>query len=177
MAPLPENNTPRFWLDYNDGRNDHSLMVRYAASAGTAAAMDFLDAFLTALSADLFLLTVQGARASASGSNISLPVAWTGAASYGADPLPLNRRPFECRFLSRSVTGRRGSMSVYGTKFNLPDEFRIARDADPQISNAFSAWETAISNLDIIAIDFSEPIPYPYVSINYNSYWEQESRL
>lgn len=176
MAPLPENNTPRFWLDYNDSRNSHSLMVRYAASAGVSAAMDFLDALLTALSADLYLITVEGARASASGSNISLPVAWTGAATYGADPMPFNRRPYEMRFLSRSVTGRRGSMSIYGAKFGIPDDFRIARDADPQLSNAFTAWETAIANLDIIAIDFSEPIPYDYVSINYNSYWEEQSR-
>jgi len=176
VAPLPQNNTARFFLDYSDSQNEHTLMARIGPSADVSDVMTVIHNFLTALDPDLFVFTVLGARFSAASSTISTPVSWSGDAAYGADTMNLNRRPIELRFQGRSVGGRRMSISVYGSKYTIPDNFRLPNDFDADLSAAMLVLESAYAAENIVAIDGLEVIPYDYVSFNFNSYWEQESR-
>jgi len=176
MAPLPPDSTKRLYLDYTDSQNEHTLMVRVSQSSDAAAAMVVLHDFLTALDPDLFTFTILGARFSDVGDNISLPISWTGDAAYGADTMNLNRRPLEIRFLGRSTGGRRVSYSIYGSKYTLPDNFRFPNDFDADLSAAMLVLQEAWDSQVLVAIDGLEVIPYDYVSVNYNSYWEQASR-
>lgn len=177
MAPLPENNTPRFWLDYNDGENDHSLMVRYVASGATLAdVMDNLDAVLVEMEPMLYAITITGARASASGSNFSLPVTWTGAAEYGADPMPTLLAPRETRWVGRSQLGRKVSWSFYGCKYTSPDSYRLTVGDLAAVGDVIAAIEAAITADVFVAIDLTAPAVYPYANVNFNSYWERQAR-
>jgi hypothetical protein len=177
MPALPANNTPRIWVGYFDGENEHELMIRYIASGATVAdAMDSAHNFLTALDPMLYTIEITGCRASASGSEFSFPVLWTGAASYGDDPMPTLLAPRELRFLGRDNTGRRVSWSLYGGKFTSPDSYRISAFDNVNVSNGITAIETAIVADTFVTINLGDPIIYPYADVNFNSYWEKEAR-
>jgi hypothetical protein len=177
MAPLPENNTPRVWVGYYDGVNEHEMMIRYIASGATLAdVLGFAHDFLLAIDPMLYTIEITGARASASGSTFSFPVLWTGQPSYGDDPMPTLLAPRETRWLGRDNTGRRVSWSIYGGKYTSPDSYRISALDNVNVSNGITAIETAIVGDAFVTINLGDPIVYPYVDVNFNSYWEKEAR-
>jgi hypothetical protein len=176
MAPLPQNSTPRFWLDYTDGSFQHSVMFRYAASAGLPAIMDVVQQFMADMAPSCCLLTVVDARASASGSNISLPVAWTGDATFGTGAQVNVNRPIEVRFEGRGPTGRRANWSLYGWDAGVPGAFRIPFDAAASIGDSIQTLGAAATAGTLLGIDGFPPVIYPYANIQYNSYWETKCR-
>jgi hypothetical protein len=176
MAPLPASNTPRFWLDYSDGVNDHSLLFRYAASAGLATTMTFVNQFLENLATDLYLLTIIGARAAASGSNISSPVDWTGASTYGTGAMPAVSAPVEIDYVGRTTLGHMAKWFVYGWSAGVPAAYRFPVVDLTSLANTFLVLRAAVAAGTVIAIDGEKPSVYPYVNIQNNSYWETQAR-
>lgn len=177
MAPLPDNSTARVWVDYNDGVNDHSLMIRYSPSGATVAdAMDAAIAFLEAMDPLLYLIGITGARASAAGSTFSFPVAWTGAATYGDDTMDPVFAPRETRFLGRDNGGRRVSWSLYGGKYETPENYRLNPLDFAAVASAISAIEANVVADTFLTINYGDPIVYPYADVNFNSYWERQAR-
>lgn len=178
MAPLPQNNTNRLWVDYNDGRNDHVLLCRYVISTGfgTPEAMGAVDAFLTAINDSLYLITILGARVAAQGSNISAPVAWTGGATYGGGAMPAVFAPRQVMWLGRTGGGRRFRLSIWGVNTTTPDNFRIADDGSNFVADGIDVLETQQPLGAFRAIDGNVPLLYPYADIQFNSYWETQAR-
>jgi len=176
MAPLPPESTARFYLDYSDGVNEHTIVARMGAGASVAEAIASVDLFLTALSGVLFTLTVIGARVSSDNSNVTNPVTWTGSASYGTGTITGNQVPRELRFQGRSTDGRRVSVSVYGFNEDTPATYRINADAIPEIDDAIEALTGAGAVNVFLTISTLVPVWKTYASVNYNSYWERKAR-
>lgn len=177
MAPLPPNGTARVWVDYSDGINDHSLMVRYDAEVTDAStALSAADAFLAALSPQLYLLTVTGARAQAAGTHISFPVVWDGDDTYGSGAMPGALAPRQLCFLGRTAGGRRVRWFVFGSKMDTPADFRFDLDDDASLENAYNIIVGSQLVGAFIAIDGANPVNYPYVDVNFNSYYEEKAR-
>lgn len=177
MAPLPENNTDRFWVDYTDGVNSHSLQVRFDGDDTTVnAVMASIDDFLLALSPELYTLTVQGARVSSAGSNITVPVVWTGGITYGSFAMPADLAPRQICFLGRDGLGRRVRWFVFGWNSTPPDPFRIGITPSTAFDNALLAIQAGHTIETWLTISGQVPSMYTYVDINYNSYYEAKSR-
>jgi hypothetical protein len=177
MAPLPQNNTARLWVDYNDGENDHSLQVRFLAPDTTLAiAMTYAGEFFEAIEDFLYEITINGARFAAAGSDISLPATWSGASTYGTDPMPTLLAPRETRWVGRTQNGRRVSFSVYGCKYTSPDTFRIVSDGANLPNLGVVLINDASDDGAFVAIDGFRPTMKNYVDVNFNSYWEAEAR-
>lgn len=177
MAPLPDNNTARFWLDYTTPLNQHSLMVRYSPSGATLAeVMAAVDSFLSAIEGMLNVINIAGARASAAGSEFSFPVLWTGAATYGSGALNAALEPRETRWLGRDNGGRRVSWSMYGCNYDTPSNYRLDAAEFTDVGAGISAIEAAIVGDSFLTINYGDPIIYPYASVNFNSYWERQAR-
>lgn len=176
MAPLPESNTARLFVDYNDGQNDHTLIARYAPSAGSDIAMDNVGLFFQALDPILYLVTIVGARVAATGSNISVPIPWTGSPTFGSTSMPIVNAPRQMTFLGRTIGGRRVRWSVFGFKGTFPDLYRYAATALGEIGDAIDAINDGLGAGVFIAIDGFNPSVYPYADFNFNSYWEGETR-
>lgn len=177
MAALPQNNTHRFFLDYQVGGDKHTLSVRYGGTfADYTAAMSMVSDILDELDSSMYLTTVLAARRQASGTDVSLPVAWSGSSSYGADAMPNERRPYETRWLGRSNDGRRTSFSLYGLKTALSAGFRLTTAASAEIAAVDAILAAAALAGTWVTISGNPPEPYPYVDINFNSYWEGEAR-
>lgn len=176
LAPLPQNNTARLWVDYSTPFFKHKILFRYPPSQGSTITMGIVADFFAALAPDLYAITVDGARLSATGSNISTPVAWTGAAGYGTGALPPETEPLECRFEGRSPTGRRVNWSFYATKLGVGSDYRIPVFSQTSLANAYTVLANAVNANALLAIDGFVPVIYPYVNIQYNSYWERQMR-
>jgi len=177
MAPLPPNSTDRFFLDYSDGVNSHTISWRWQLISQTISdAMDACHAFLLAIEPKLYLITVLGARVQLQGESVSVPTGWTGDTTYGSGAMPAVNAPRELRFQGRSGSGRRVSVSVYGGNFSTPATYRIVAGADADFDAGIAQLILAADIGSWIAIDGLGPLVYTFVSVNFNSYWEEQAR-
>lgn len=176
MAPLPPSNTARVYWDYHDGQNEHTLTVRYAPSASIDEASDRIVAFLEALEPELYLLTHRGFRASATGSNISVPATWNGDLTYGTGAMPAVSAPRQFCWLARSTGGRRVRWFMWGCKPETPATYRFASGVNATLDAARLALVAGQANGVFLSIDGFNPVTYPYVDVNFNSYYEEKAR-
>jgi hypothetical protein len=177
VAPLPINNTTRTWVDYHDGFNPHSLLIRH--SGGAAAVTEVLGmaaVFLGALSPQMYVISITGARYSVVNTTVSLPVAWPGAATYGSGAMPAVRRPFQICYLARSAGGRMVRWFIFGCKLEAPANYRYELSASTELQDG---WDVLSESQDVgafLAIDGLNPTLYSYVDANWNSYHEEKAR-
>lgn len=177
MAPLPANNTDCFWLDYNDGQNDHSLQVRFDGEDATVnAVMSSVQDFLIALNPELYAITINGARVRSAGSHITAPVLWTGSPTYGSFAMPADLAPRQICFLGRDGTGRRGRWFMFGWDAAPPQPFRIGITPSTAFDDALTVIRDGQAAEIWLTIAGVAPTMYTYVDINYNSYYEEKSR-
>lgn len=189
MAPLPANSTDRFFLDYvtnnTSSATEHTMGVRLKPTAGADGAAIWFVTLLQGIGASNLYAGWRPIRLryQAGGSNFTVPVglgntlsAFVGTASLTS--IVQSREAVEVTLQARSyTTGRRTDISIYGTTVNTGN-FRYAIGA----ANA-PTWLTAafIDSLNqagqpAIAVDGTEVRFYPYVNVNYNSYWETRLR-
>lgn len=177
MAPLPPNSTARLFLDYSDGQHAHTLSWRYdQADLAVTDVMDALDAFLTAFTTGLYLITILSARYQLTGETITTPVAWTGAATYGSGSMPAVDAPREVRFLARSSGGRKTSFAVYGSSIGIPATYRYNVGDNAAVDAAIAQLQLAADISAFITIEGLPPTVYQFADVNFNSYWERKAR-
>ena len=176
MAPLPPNSTNRFFLDYTDGINTHTIEWRYGDAVDVNDAMGVLDTVLNDLDPILHLITVLAARQSDALSNVTNPITWIGSFAYGSEAMPAVLAPRETRFQGRAFSGRKVSFSVYGGKYTQPATYRLLATAEAHVDAVVNHLNAAGTALQWLAIDGGVPTAYPYASVNYNNYWEKRAR-
>lgn len=176
MAPLPPESTARFYLDYSDGTNNHTLVNRVGAGVNASDVAGTLNEILLALSPSLYLLTVLGLRVSSDGSNITNPVSWGGSATFGSGEMPVANAPRELRFQGRSPDGRKVSVSIYGYKGTTPDTYRILSGDNDDVDATVLEFQEASAGSQFLTISTQVPVWKTYASFNFNSYWEREAR-
>jgi hypothetical protein len=177
MTALAESNTSRYWVDYSDGVNDHSLMVRFQSIESSAAAAGVvLKDYLEAMDTDLYLITILGARTAVSGSNVTNPASWPGAATYGAGAITLPNVPRQVMFEGRDSSGHRWRLSQFATLVNTPNNYRISVEDDAQIAAAVDVLAAAFIAHDICSINRLSVTMKGYASFNYNNHFEAKAR-
>lgn len=175
MAPLPSNSTAVLFVDYETSGEEHTLQIRFTGAATAVTAMDKADAFLTALTGNFMLITILGARQRAAASNVTLPITWTGAATYGSVVGTHSQSAWYVDFIGRSVGGRRVRLSLFGC-----EEMQDLASFDYRLP-ATGPWLAALDALRVsdetaVAIDGEEAIWYDYVNIGVNAYWRNRIR-
>jgi len=181
MAPLPSNNTAVLYIDYTTGVRQHTLQCRYieATSANAMLAVaSFLDALKLVLAAGFRVLS---ARQRAVGAAITLPTtlspalaAFAGDSGVGLDGFNEAR---EYVWVGRGLqAGRRVEVSLYGVVLGTPNDFRYeTAGGPPSLANARAQLTAEPSVFSTISGEAA--VWYPYVNVNYNSYWETRSRV
>lgn len=177
MAPLPENSTDRVWLDYTDGHNPHSLLVRHTGGqTNVGSVLAQINLFFGALAPQMYLITVTGARYSDQGSVFSFPVAWEGPASYGTGAMPGSLAPRQLCYLARDTTGRRVRWFVFGCKLETPNDYRFNLTENADLAEAWNVISLAQQNNIFCTIAGVNPTLYSYIDVNFNSYYEAKTR-
>lgn len=177
MPARPANSTARFFLEYNDGIYDHTLLVRYDEDRRSPAeVMASVDDLLLAMADSLYQINITGARVSAETSNFSFPVTWTGLSSYGGGAMPAVFAPRQWTLLGRDAQGVRVRFFFFGVEFNTPDEYRIPRVSGNLVDDALVVITAAQADGVFLTIVEQVPVMYPYADVNFNNYYEAKVR-
>lgn len=180
MAPLPPNNTKRVHVDYTTGRRQHTMQVRGHASSSPVGILSDVFDFLNTIKLRLpTTWEVTGVRYTETGGSITLPIDPSFLAGFSGENVDT---PFEVQetvewvWVGRGLTsGRRVEISLYGILDNVPGDFRFnAETAAPWVAASIAALNAAPEGFATIVPDNAQW--YPYVNVNYNSYWETRSR-
>lgn len=175
MAPLPENNTGRLFIEYTSAGRAHTLLLRYPDEVDGADAAGFAGPVIAAMKGVMASNdAVTGARFSAAGSNVSFPVAIVtgpGTGSAWTDP---DAGAGFASWTGRSADGRDVKYTVFNTNVN-PDTLGY-RALVPG-----TVWQDFLDAIDEATVKprtISEGIPFmnSYVNYGYNSYWQRKLR-
>lgn len=181
LPALPLNSTNRLFVDYVDGYNEHTLIVRTADVLSPGSAIAVVKSVLDILQPQLYqTFAVQGCRFQEAGSIITLPVPpddLEGFVGTGPELMPAQRRPLQWNFMGRGVaTGRQVKWGLFGLATALPDSYRYQGSG---ITAAFSSVLSELSSIGgdaFITIGGDEASWKAYVNVQYNSYYETKAR-
>lgn len=176
MAPVADNLTDRYFVDYETSAGEHTVLFRYLSGTDQSAAILDLRAVISALLPRMFNSTqFLALRFSAAGSNVSNPLPFVGL--VGGLPVagPRQEGPKFISFIGRSATGRRSRLFFYGTDFFPAEDYRILIPNDGALTAAYNILSTPGTSR--CAPDGSTPVVWKtYVNVGYNSYIERRQR-
>lgn len=176
MAPLPNNNTAVYYLDYDVEGHGHTIQARFSETGSVNDAAAMLDAFLTAFGTNLYLINILGARVRDAGGNVSYPVTWDGDATYGSGTEGQYATAQYGDFVGRSIDGRRCRIAVFGVKGIVDtagDDFRFPSSvgyvgAALAVLEASGDTPCSISGLPVNW--------HQYMNSGINAYWRNHIR-
>lgn len=176
MAPLPSNNTAVYFLDYEVESHQHTIQARFGSGGSVNDAAAFLDAFLTAFGTNIYLLTIIGARVRDVGSDVTYPVTWDGAATYGSSTEGEYASAQYIDFIGRSIDGRRCRIAVFGVKGIVDTgqkDFRLASG----VAYVGAALAVLEASSDVPVSISGEPVNWhQYANTGINAYWRNHIR-
>lgn len=191
MAPLPANNTSRWFFDYVTGSAsyslEHTIGLRFNQTlpgSGDQAPQTRFLAILNAFGTVAFRTgwRVIRVRYQGQGTSFSLPVsALAGLAAFvGTGATAGAGSVTECQeatFQGRSfTTGRKVDFSLFGLVVGVPEGFRYTGTNPAYLPNVVAQLNN-FSEAPIVTVDGTTAQWYPYMNMNFNSYWERRQRV
>lgn len=172
---LPTETTRRFFIDYTNANQNHTLLVRATSVATISDVETEVGGLFNALAPRLLRTTILGVREAAAGSPFSFPVpSFLDGNVYGTGAdAPVERAAF-ISFVGRSATGRRCRVYIFGPDFNPDDNWRYTRAELPEVGLARDIIENS-ANL-FRAIDGAKVFWQDYANFGYHAYWQKEQR-
>lgn len=176
LAPLPPDNTKRYFINYAADTYRHSIQCRVASSVSDADAVGELSDFVGILSASAYSSTTwDGLDVAALGSNVRNPVSgWTPiTGSQGGDAADL-LRPFFFTAVGRATSGRKTKFEMFGMSFTTNAVWRITTADDAAVVDVVD-W-LVDHPLYFVAIDGTSPVWSYYLNFNYADHWVDVAR-
>lgn len=175
MAPtIPANNTRRYYLDYIAGNVQHTMCVRTGNDVPEGEASTNIGGFLTQLAPILRLITIVGFRRAEAGSNVTNPVTWSGAATYGSGNQPVEDVPKYLSFIGRDSFGQRVRVFVFGINLGPDANWRISATENTAVSNAITFLRGRTTTF--LSVRYMVPVWKSYANIGYHAYWQRQRR-
>lgn len=180
MAPLPQSNTGRMWIDYLANGRQHTMMLRYGgAGLPTVTFQDFVIDFLSVCGPLMPTdWTFLGARVAVAGSDISNPFNFVPETLTGTYTPAVSEAPAFVSFVGRSGTGRRGRIFLLGAGLSPAGEQSFAgnyRVTPAELTTISSALQV-LDQADFLAIDGNALVWNRYANLGYHAYWQKELR-
>lgn len=175
MAPLPPNNTERWFVDYAVNGINHTLLIRTVAPSTNDVISTFVSDLFGALDDVLWATAINGLRRSVQGSDISLDQAYLGTTAFGGGVGDDLGRGYFLAYEGRSEGGRPVKLTVFGFKNLLSvADTRFPITSPSPYFDALGVIETT-PGLPA-AIDANNVIWKNYVNCGNNSYWQRQAR-
>lgn len=174
MAPLPESNTPRYFLTYNTCSHTHTMTVRADASVTDGTLSETVGAFLEAMEPGLFNSVFVRLEKSAEGSNVRVPATWSGPTEWGGASGAEQDAPLFWSFTGKDVEGRRFRLELFGRNTAANANYRLYAVDDSAIAAAIAELETI--EPVFITIAGSGPIFNQYANQSVAQHWIGELR-
>lgn len=190
MAPVPPNSTDRVFLDYTSLQIPHTLILRLPP-AGSVTDAEVVAAAAAAILVNRMLDTdsFTAARVQQSGTNFSLPIAFTqvngviplsgGANAWAEDP-----ESAFITFVARgTATGRRVRWEFFTSvkTTTWPGDNRYNPGDAAPVDTLRTNWTNFVENgvtptQQIVTVAADIPVVYDYVNIGKNAYWQRKQR-
>jgi len=175
MAPLPDNSTARYFLDYSAFSHQHTLSIRTNGEITPAGISTRLGIFLTAMAGLIYTVSIVGLRYQEAGSDVSLPVTWGGAAAYGAAGGAEYNTALYWGFVGRAASGRRVRVRLFNAaQLQNGNNYRATTTEVPAIATAIAALTGDPGAF--LSIDSGAPTWKPYANMGTDAYWRNEIR-
>ena len=177
MAPLPSNNTGVLYIDYSVAGENHTQQVRFGVSSSSGDALALAYDLWAEASPLLFLCTIIGARVRDAGTNVTYPVTWAGAATYGSGAGEHFNSAWYMDFVGRSIDGRRCRISWFGLVVDFDavnDDYRLLAGENSNVADVLTALD---SGSDVpVSISGQAVNWHQYANIGQNAYWRNHIR-
>lgn len=185
MAPLPENNTRRVFLDYTAGEVVHTLCFRFGPDPDLITIATHIAAFAVAAAPCMNVNDAfTGLRYQEAGTNFSVPVPWDPIEGLNTDPA-WDDNP-KLRYLgafARSDTdARRVSWQFYTVAKleDVPADNRYEMPSETDVQILWSAFKTLVDGVPTVervrSISGTTLTLYNYLNTKESSYWLKQSR-
>jgi hypothetical protein len=174
VPALPPDNTVRWYLDYNNGYDNHILMARSTTTVDNAAASTFFDGFLTALGAHLAEISIIGLSVAFEGSNVRIPQEWLNDPSYGSGTMPAIDRPAQMTFVGKDGLGHKTRVGMFGLNGVSSDTWRIHSADSASVTAAIAALGTDPGFF--LTVSGGVPIWKNYANVGINDHWVKKAR-
>jgi len=152
VVALPGWFTPRLFLDYTVGGEDHTLQVRYPDGGSQGAAVSTLVEMMAFLDAGLYATTINSLQFSVAESDVRNPITWPGDASYGAGSPSAGQ---EMKFFSvtgKDSGGHRCRLEVFGIIQAIPSTWRLALGINTSMDDWFEHVRAAYLDGTFVSI-------------------------
>lgn len=185
MAPTPQDNTPRLFVDYTSMSRTHQLLFRFAAgiiandaAIAAHAVCSQLKTFMRAN--DSFY----GARFADSGNPHSFPAPWAPINGTGSnDAIQGDAESFFVSFEGRGVPSSARVKYTFFTGSNtcfLPANNRFRPGQADFIDQTVALLQDAANPTQaedaLVSIAGDNPIIYTYANAGYNGHWQRKQR-
>lgn len=175
MAALPQDNTPRYFLDYTADTVAHTLVMRVQNTVTDEAAIAVLTALLTAAEPLMSGIHVNGLRFAEAGSNVTNDVLWTGDTEYGPGFSNRTNAPRFVSFTGRDPHGHRTRVDLYGVLPAPGADYRIQLADDTAVS---AMWDVIAATTDgcFMSINGEQAAWHQYANVGTSRYWVEQLR-
>jgi len=172
LTTIPEDFTPRVWLNYNDGNNDHSLMLRYNRDdSDPGIVVGVLVDFLVAIEPVIYAVSILGVEGAVEETNVRNPLTWTGDGAYGTGAQPGADAPKQLLWQGKDPEGHRWRASMFGLKLGTPNTYRYNQGDNSDIDAARAVFGQAFTDNKICTINLRKALLVLWTSFNYNNHW------
>lgn len=174
LPPLPENNTARYFVDYEGPYGKHSAQFRANHGGDPASVIPTIQGLINAIKPAIFAdTTFNGLRFADVGSNISNPLTWAPIQGTAVGTLAPEFYPRFFAFWGRGPDGRETKLTFYGGNIGVSADYRMTGGENSTVAagvlylNTQSVFQT---------ISGSRPIWKQYANTGYNAYFQRKRR-
>jgi len=167
MASLPSSNTPRVYIDYTVGGEQHTMTYRYPETGSLGAALSTLAEMWAFMDGAMYATTIDGARFSEINSDVTNPAVWPGDASYGTGTPAAGQ---EMRFFSmvgKDTNGRRWRSEWFGGTQAIPTSWRLPYGTNAVMDDMFDHLQSALSATTLCSIGGQSVLMRQYYNFKY----------
>jgi len=167
MTGLPSSNTPRLYIDYTVGGEQHTMTFRYQETGSQEAALSTLVEMWAFMDGALYATTIDGARFSLVNSDVTNPVEWPGDAAYGTGSPAAGQ---EMRFFSmvgKDPSGRRWRSEWFGGTQAIPTSWRLPYGTNATMDDMFDHLQAALAAGTLCSIAGNTVLMRKYYNFKY----------
>lgn len=176
LPPLPEHNTPRYFLDYEGDMGKRTAQIRSDPSLSHTSVAQAIAAYVELLRPITYMAVVfTSLRFAPAGSNVSNPVDWTSVAGTANTTQVGADYPRFISFAGRSTSGRLVRLFHYGCTLAQTNDFRIQL-AENTVVTAIRDFLNDQA-LAFLTIDGTRAVWKPYANAGYNAYHQRKRRV
>jgi len=174
ITPLPPSNTKRYFLKYNNGHNDHTLMMRTLSTVDNTTAISILDDFLGAISDICWLSSIVGLEVALEGEDIRNSVLWTGRTTFGTGDVTDLTKATSYSFSGRSADGHKVRVYMFSVKNPSDDNYRWLTSELSTVDDVVTFLQA--QDMGFLSISGVRATWKPYANVGWNDHWVKQVR-